>query len=123
MTAFMRASDAFTWAMETDPRLRSTVVSVVLLDRSPDWDQIRERFEMISRKLPMFRQRVVESPPPTPPRWEYYRGFDLDYHVRRVALPAPGTLGVNVDTAAIPDFDVFHDALVAGFDEILSLAD
>jgi diacylglycerol O-acyltransferase / wax synthase len=40
-----------------------------------------------------------------------------------VALPAPGTLGVNVDTAAIPDFDVFHDALVAGFDEILSLAD
>ena len=31
-------------------------------------------------------------------------------------------LGINVDTAAIPDYDVFHDALVAGFDEVLALA-
>ena len=29
MTEFLRNSDAFTWAMESDPRLRSTVVSVV----------------------------------------------------------------------------------------------
>ena len=63
MTAFMRNSDAFTWAMESDPRLRSTVVSVVLLERSPDWDEVRERFDLISRKLPMFRQRVVSSRP------------------------------------------------------------
>jgi hypothetical protein len=31
-------------------------------------------------------------------------------------------LGINVDAAAIPDYDVFHDALVAGFDEVLALA-
>jgi len=30
----------FTWAMESDPRLRSTVVSIVLLERSPDWDEV-----------------------------------------------------------------------------------
>ena len=64
MTNFMRNSDAFTWAMESDPRLRSTVVSVVLLERSPDWDAVRARFDLLSRKLPMFRQRVVPSPPP-----------------------------------------------------------
>ena len=69
MTEFMRNSDAFTWAMESDPRLRSTVVSVVLLDRPPDWDEVRERFDLISRELPMFRQRVLGSPPPAPPRW------------------------------------------------------
>jgi len=92
MTAFMRNSDAFTWAMESDPRLRSTVVSIVLLDRSPDWGAVRERFDLISRKLPMFRQQVVASPRPAPPRWEYYRDFDLDYHIRRAAVPAPGTL-------------------------------
>ncbi|RFZ71323.1 hypothetical protein CKW46_13945 [Mycobacterium liflandii] len=44
MTEFMRKSDAFTWSMESDPRLRSTVVTVLLLDRSPDWDEVRQRF-------------------------------------------------------------------------------
>lgn len=70
MTEFMRNSDAFTWAMESDPALRSTVVTVILLDRSPDWDQVRDRFDIISRKVPMLRQRVVPSLPPAPPRWE-----------------------------------------------------
>ena len=31
-------------------------------------------------------------------------------------------LGINVDTGAVPDFDVFHACLVAGFDEVLALA-
>ncbi|WP_255361998.1 hypothetical protein [Mycobacterium sp. 1081908.1] len=31
-------------------------------------------------------------------------------------------LGIDVDTTAIPDYDVCHDALVAGFDEVLALA-
>ena len=55
MTEFMRNSDAFTWAMECDPRLRSTVVTVIVLDRSPDWDEVRNRFDVISRKVPMVR--------------------------------------------------------------------
>ena len=32
-------------------------------------------------------------------------------------------LGVDVDTGAIPDYEEFHDCLVAGFDEVLALAD
>jgi len=108
MTEFMRNTDAFTWAMESDPRLRSTVVSLVLLDRSPDWDEVRERFDLISRKLPMFRQRVVASPPPAPPRWEYIQDFDLDYHLRRAAAPGTGTLEDVLEmarSAAMQDFD------------------
>jgi diacylglycerol O-acyltransferase len=31
------------------------------------------------------------------------------------------TLGIDVDTGAIPDHDVFMDSLVAGFDEVLAL--
>jgi hypothetical protein len=31
-------------------------------------------------------------------------------------------LGIDIDTAAIPDHDVFYAALVAGFDEVLALA-
>lgn len=32
-------------------------------------------------------------------------------------------LGVNVDSEAIPDFDVFMDCLIAGFDDVLALVD
>jgi len=108
MTEFMRNSDAFTWAMESDPRLRSTVVTVIVLDRSPDWDEVRSRFDLISRKVPMVRQRVVPSPPPAPPRWEDAPDFDLDFHMRRVTAAAPGTLDTVLQmarAAAMEDFD------------------
>lgn len=110
MTEFMRSSDAFTWAMESDPRLRSTVVSIVLLDRSPDWDEVRERFDLISRKLPMFRQRVVPSPAPAPPRWEYVREFDLDYHLRRAVAPGRGTLDDVLEMARLAEMQDFDRA-------------
>ncbi len=110
MTAFMRASDAFTWAMESDPRLRSTVVSVILLDRSPDWDEVRKRFDLISRTLPMFRQRVVQSPPPAPPRWEHYRDFDLDYHLRRATVSGTGTLDDVLEIARVAEMQDFDRA-------------
>lgn len=108
MTEFMRSTDAFTWSMEADPRLRSTVVTMILLDRSPDWSAVRERFDLVSRELPMFRQRVVNSPPPAPPRWEDAPDFDLDYHMRRVSAPEPGTLDGVLEmarVAAMADFD------------------
>jgi diacylglycerol O-acyltransferase / wax synthase len=108
MTNFMRNSDAFTWAMESDPRLRSTVVSVVLLERSPDWDEVRARFDLLSRKLPMFRQRVVPSLPPAPPRWERDADFDLDYHMRRAATSTSGGFDEVLEMArlaAMQDFD------------------
>jgi diacylglycerol O-acyltransferase / wax synthase len=108
MTEFMRSSDAFTWAMESDPRLRSTVVTVIMLDRSPDWNEVRDRFDVISRMVPMVRQRVVPSPPPAPPRWEHAPDFDLDFHMRRVTAPAPGTIDTVLEmarVAAMEDFD------------------
>ncbi|MCW1960131.1 MAG: WS/DGAT domain-containing protein [Mycobacterium sp.] len=108
MSEFMSQTDAFTWAMESDPRLRSTVVTVIMLDRSPDWDVVRARFEVLARNLPIWRQRVVESPPPTPPRWEDAPDFDIDFHLRRVSAPVPGTLDGVLEmarVAAMADFD------------------
>ncbi len=110
MTQFLRNSDAFTWAMESDPRLRSTVVSVVLLDRSPDWEAVRERFDLMSRELPVFRQRVVPSPPPAPPRWEYDPDFDLDYHIRRAVAPGAGTLEDVLEVARLAEMQDFDRA-------------
>ena len=31
-------------------------------------------------------------------------------------------IGINMDAAAIPDAEVFYDCLVAGFDDIVALA-
>ncbi len=124
MTEFMRNSDAFTWAMENDPRLRSTVVTVVVLDRLPDWEEVRNRFDLVSRKVPMLRQRVVQSPPPAPPRWEFDSDFDLDFHMRRVTAPTPGTFDTVLEmarVAAMEDFDrarpLWEATLIDGLEE------
>src|SRR5262245_16713514 len=110
MTDFMRNTDAFTWAMESDPRLRSTVVTVIMLDRSPDWGEVRNRFDLISRKMPMFRQRVVQTPPPAPPRWEHCPDFDLDFHMRRVTAPKPGTRDTVLEMARLAQMEDFDRA-------------
>jgi WS/DGAT/MGAT family acyltransferase len=88
----MCASDAFTWYMERDPALRSTVVALDWLDRAPDWDVLVERVDRISRLMPSLRQRVVESPFRfVVPRWTYDPDFDLSWHLSRVTAPPPGT--------------------------------
>jgi diacylglycerol O-acyltransferase / wax synthase len=110
VTQFMRPTDAFTWAMESDPRLRSTVVTVLLLDKSPDWNEVRLRFDLVSRELPMFRQRVVATPPPAPPRWEYDPDFDLDFHISRLTAPQPGTLDTVLEMARVAEMEDFDRA-------------
>lgn len=70
MAEFLRNTDAFTWSMESDPRLRSTIVSLVLLDRTPDWAELVNRIERLGRTVSNFRKLVVPSPPPAPPRWK-----------------------------------------------------
>lgn len=110
MTEFMRSSDAFTWSMESDPRLRSTVVSVILLERPPDWDAVRSRLELITRKLPMLRERVIVSAKPAPPRWELDPDFDLDFHVRRFAVSKPANLEAVLEIARLAAMDDFDRA-------------
>jgi diacylglycerol O-acyltransferase / wax synthase len=108
MAEFLRNSDAFIWSIESDPRLRSTIVTLVLLDRSPDWTELVDRFALLSRTVPMFRQRVVPSPPPAPPRWEFDPDFDLAFHLRRVTAPEPATIDTLLEMArlaAMADFD------------------
>lgn len=86
----MSDADALMWNIEKDPILRSTIVAVGVLDRAPDFDRLRRRLDRASISIPRLRQRVV-SPPFRlgPPRWLHERGFDLDFHLRRVRLAAP----------------------------------
>ena len=91
--AYMRDSDAFSWYMEADPLLRSTIVSVVVLDRAPDVSQVFERAERASRLAPGFRHKVVQAPfRLANPRWVVDPDFDIEFHTRHITAPAPGTM-------------------------------
>ena len=90
---YMRDTDAFTWYMEADPLLRSTVVSVAVLDHPPQMDRLLERVDRACRLIPGFRHKVVQAPLRLAnPRWVADDAFELGFHVRRIAAPAPGRM-------------------------------
>jgi WS/DGAT/MGAT family acyltransferase len=110
MAEFLRTTDAFAHGMEADARLRSTVVTVIVLDGPPRWDVLLDRIERVARAMPMFRQRVVPTMRPAPPRWVHDPDFDLGYHVHRVSAPDPGTLAEVLEMARFAQMDEFDHA-------------
>lgn len=88
----MSETEALMWAVEQDPRLISTMGSVLLLDGAPDPARLRAAVTLAVASVPRLRQRVVEQPTAlAPPVWRSDTSFDLDHHLRHVRVPAPGT--------------------------------
>ncbi len=85
----MSDADALMWNIEKDPILRSTIIAVGILEHAPDWDRLKARYEIATREVPRLRQRVL-SPPLRlgPPRWAFERDFDINFHLRRIQIPA-----------------------------------
>ncbi|MBJ8347056.1 wax ester/triacylglycerol synthase family O-acyltransferase [Antrihabitans sp. YC2-6] len=111
---FMRASDAFSWYQEADPALRSTIVSIIWLDSSPNWEQLRTRLDNASRHIIRFRERVEELPARlSTPRFVIDEQFDISWHVRRIQAPAPST------TAAV--LEIARAEAMTGFDRVRPL--
>jgi diacylglycerol O-acyltransferase / wax synthase len=81
------------WRSEADPRLRSPLTLVEILDQAPDAGRLLRAHDWASRIVPRFRQRVVE-PPLTlgAPAWVTDGELDFGYHLQHMRLPAPGTL-------------------------------
>jgi diacylglycerol O-acyltransferase / wax synthase len=87
---------------EAYPATRSAFLNLEILDGPADWGRLRDALDRASRVVIRMRQKVVVPPlPTTPPRWVVDPDFDLDYHLRRVALPAPGTLRQLLDLAEV----------------------
>ncbi len=71
------------------PRQRTTMALLMLLDRAPDPERLRAAAARAVEAVPRLRQRVVEAPLGIAlPRWEDDPTFDLDFHVRRYSLAA-----------------------------------
>jgi WS/DGAT/MGAT family acyltransferase len=69
------------------PRQRTTMAMLLLLDRKPDPDRLRAAIARMVEAVPRLRQRVVEAPFGLAlPRWEEDPTLDLDFHVRRYSL-------------------------------------
>ncbi|WAJ42828.1 wax ester/triacylglycerol synthase family O-acyltransferase [Mycobacterium sp. Aquia_216] len=87
---------------DANPRFRSGFISVEILDATPDWERFRTRADDVSRRVLRLRQKVVAPTLPTAaPRWVIDPDFNLDFHVRRVRAPEPGTLREVFDLAEV----------------------
>ena len=88
---WMSESDSVLWHIERDPLLRSTIMSIWLLDSVPDRERMDLVLERIVANVPRLRQRVIDpSPGIAPPRWEDDPDVDVDYHYDWIRLPGPG---------------------------------
>lgn len=87
---------------EANPRTRSGIMVVEIFDRAPDWQRYRATYESASRRITRLRQKVVmPTLPTTAPRWVIDPDFNLDFHVRRLRAPEPGTLREVLDIAEV----------------------
>jgi WS/DGAT/MGAT family acyltransferase len=97
----MTEFEALMWRSERHPQQSSTILSVMLLDTTPDWDRLVAAHEWGTQLIPRTRQRVVEPALPVgPPAWVLDEHFRLDYHLRRVRLPGAGSMRALLDHAA-----------------------
>lgn len=98
----MSDAEALMWRVEKDPYLASTFGSVTILDRPPDFDRLRSRMEQAVHAVPRLGWRVQPNPAGLgAPIWADDPDFDIDYHVRRIALPPPGTRRQLFDLASL----------------------
>lgn len=83
---------AFLQAEDADSRVSLAIGSVTVLKRpAPSQHDLTNALGQRLSALPRFRQKVHRTSfDLAEPRWVDDPGFDLEYHLRRTALPTPG---------------------------------
>lgn len=112
MPKFERLSgwDYATWfSASEDPVMRSTMIGCLVLQESPDWERLVDRYDRASRVVPILRQRLVEGPVGIAnPRLVVDPNFDLSFHLRRFLMPEGSTWQDVLDECSrqgMTDFD------------------
>ena len=95
----MSDAEALMWNVEKDPWLNPSGGSVSILDRMPDVEHLRAQLAAAVVTVPRLMEHVVGGfGRYSPPVWRPDPEFDLDQHLRVIALPAPGTMRQLLDT-------------------------
>ena len=94
----MRFSDRMTdheslmWNVEKDPWLNPSGASLTILDGKIDEEHFRRTLRRAVAKMPRLYERVVPGLGRlAPPAWVPDPEFDIEYHMRRLRLPKPGS--------------------------------
>ncbi len=104
----MSDAEGLMWRVDQDPHLASTFGTVSILDRPPDFGRLRARMEQATLAVPRLRWRVQPAPANvSAPTWVDDPDFDIDHHVRRLALPKPGTVRQLFDLSTLLVHDSF----------------
>jgi len=87
----MSALDASFLHLERGEMPMHMAAMLVFEGPAPDYDEFREAVHVRLDRIPRYRQRVREIPMQlNTPVWIDDAYFNLDYHLRHVALPKPG---------------------------------
>ncbi|KRE58629.1 wax ester/triacylglycerol synthase family O-acyltransferase [Phycicoccus sp. Soil748] len=80
------------WLSMDRPSNRMVIVTLMFLASAPDWDEVVHLLRTrVLDCYPVFRQRPVAAPLGFGlPQWEDDPTFDVDHHVKRLTLAAPG---------------------------------
>src|SRR5688500_3385831 len=104
----MSDPEALMWRLEKDPYLSSNIGNVTIVDRAPDFDRLRSRMEQALSRVPRLHWRVQPGPADLgAPLWADDPDFDIDYHVRHISLPEPGSRRQLYDLASLITLDPF----------------
>ncbi len=97
----MSEHEALMWNIEKDPWLNPSGGALYLLDVPVDPGRFRRQVRYGISKLPRLYQRVVPGfGRISTPAWVPDAEFDLEYHIRELKLPSPGTERQLMDLAA-----------------------
>ena len=94
----MSDQESLMWNIEKDPWLNPSGALLTILDQPPDFELLFARIRFGLTRLPRLRERVVPGLGRlSPPVWATDPDLDLDYHVRRLRLPEPGSMRQLLD--------------------------
>ena len=94
----MSDQEALMWNVEKDPFMNPSGAMLTILDQPPDYDLMMAKVAYGLSRVPRLRERVVPGLGRlSPPVWATDPDFDLDYHVRHVSLPEPGSMRQLLD--------------------------
>jgi WS/DGAT/MGAT family acyltransferase len=97
----MSDHEALMWNIEKDPWLNPSGAAVTILQGTIDEEHFRRTLRRAVAKMPRLYERVVPGLGRlAPPAWVPDPEFDIEYHMRRLRLPKPGTDRQLFDLAA-----------------------